>query len=129
MRVQTCDFEALDANPLRVLENDYAGDAFLAFDLRRPCSGSELDDARIPCRTSDELPIDKEPILHGRITSRFGKAEVTEGVRREHPPTRGPLHEAFLDQIGLDYVLNGVARLRQCRRHGLDADRAAPERG
>ena len=36
-----------------------------------------------------------------------------------------PSDEALLQQIGLDDLLDGVARLRQRRRDGLDADRSA----
>ena len=58
---------------------------------------------------------------------RLGEAHVPEGVAGEQAPARGALQEALLDQIGLDDVLDGVARLRQRRRDGLDAHRAAAE--
>ena len=41
------------------------------------------------------------------------------------PAARRALHEALLDQIGLDDLLDGVARLAQRRGKGLDADRTA----
>ena len=46
---------------------------------------------------------------------------------RQHAAARGALHEPFLDQVRLDDVLDGVARLGQGRPEGLDADRAAAE--
>src|SRR5215207_10478709 len=78
---------------------------------------------------SDELRLFEQVILRCRIARRLGYAEVAEGVRREHAPARGALNEALLDQIGLDDVLDGVARLGQRRRDRLDADRAATKRG
>ena len=52
---------------------------------------------------------------------------MREGLWREQPAARRALHEALLDQVGLDDVLDRVARLRQRRRDRLDADRAAGE--
>ena len=49
------------------------------------------------------------------------------GIRRQHTAARRTLDEALLDQIGLDDVLDGVARFRQAGGDGLDADRAAAE--
>src|SRR5690348_6788631 len=59
------------------------------------------------------------------IARGLGEAEMAEGVRGQQPSARGALQIAALDQIGLDDVLDGVARLRERGRHGLDADRAA----
>src|SRR5215204_2777262 len=67
------------------------------------------------------------PRLRRRLARRLGQAEVAEGVGGEHAPARGALHEAFLDQIRLDDVLDGVARLGQRRRDSLDPDRTAAE--
>ena len=50
---------------------------------------------------------------------------MAEGVGGEQPAARRALDEALLDQERLDDLLDGVARLRQRRRDGLDADRAA----
>src|SRR5437868_8336867 len=55
----------------------------------------------------------------------LGETEMAERVRGEQPPARGALQIAALDQERLDDVLDRIARLRQCRRHGLHADRAA----
>src|SRR5262249_8601863 len=49
---------------------------------------------------------------------------MTEGVRRQQTAARRALDEAFLDEERLDDVFDGVARLRQRRGHGIDADRA-----
>ena len=48
-------------------------------------------------------------------------------MRRQQPPARRALHEAELDQIGLDDLLDRVARLGERGGDGLDADRAAAE--
>src|SRR5215469_5800527 len=60
-----------------------------------------------------------------RIARGLGEAEVAEGVRGQQPPARRALDEAALDQEWLDDLLDGVARLRQSSRDGLDPDRAA----
>ena len=52
---------------------------------------------------------------------------MAEGVRRQKPAARRALHEALLDEIGLDDVLDRVARLGQRGGDRLDADRAAAE--
>ncbi len=48
-----------------------------------------------------------------------------EGLRRQHAPARGAGDEALLQEIRLDDLLDGVARLRQACGDRLDADRAA----
>ena len=48
-----------------------------------------------------------------------------KGLRRQHPAARRAGDEALLQQIRLDDLLDGVARLRQPRRDGLDPDRPA----
>jgi hypothetical protein len=48
-----------------------------------------------------------------------------EGERRQHAAARRALDEALLDQIGLDDLLDGVARLAERRGKGVDSDRAA----
>ena len=50
---------------------------------------------------------------------------MAEGVGGEHAAARRALHEALLDQVGLDDLLDGVARLGERRGHCLDADRPA----
>ena len=47
-----------------------------------------------------------------RRAGRRGEAEVPEGVRRQQAAARRALHETELDEIGLDDLLDGVARLR-----------------
>ena len=46
---------------------------------------------------------------------------MPEGMGGEDPSARSALHEALLDEIGLDDVLDGVARLGEGRGDGLDA--------
>ena len=53
--------------------------------------------------------------------------EMRERFLREQPSARRALHEALLDKIGLDDILDRVARLRQRRRDRLDPDRPAGE--
>ena len=62
-----------------------------------------------------------------RLARRLGEAEMAEGVRGQQAAARRALHEALLDQIGLDDVLDRVARLGQRGRDRLDADRPAAE--
>ncbi len=50
---------------------------------------------------------------------------MLEGGAGQQPAARGALDEALLDQIRLDDVFDGVARLRQRRGDGVDADRTA----
>src|SRR5580692_11148344 len=52
---------------------------------------------------------------------------MTEGVRRQEAPARRALHEAKLDEIGLDDVLDRVAGLGERGGDGLDPDRTAAE--
>src|SRR3954447_24010156 len=70
------------------------------------------------------LALPEQAELRG-IARGLSEAEMSEGVRGQQPAARGALQIAALDQERLDDVLDGVARLRQRRRHGLDADRAA----
>src|SRR6266536_3881595 len=60
-----------------------------------------------------------------RIACRLGKPEMAEGMRGQQTPARSALQIAALDQERLDDVLDGIARLRERRRHGFNADRAA----
>src|SRR5215471_6751506 len=53
------------------------------------------------------------------------QAEMNIGLRRQHPPARRALHEALLDEIGLDDLLDRVARLAERGGDGLDPDGAA----
>ena len=50
---------------------------------------------------------------------------MLERVRRQQPSARRALHEALLNQIGFDDLLDRVARLGKRGGDGLDADRAA----
>ena len=52
---------------------------------------------------------------------------MAEGVRRQEPPARRALHEAELDEIRLDDVLDRVAGLGERGGDGLDPDRTAAE--
>src|SRR5689334_1327408 len=70
------------------------------------------------------VAVAEQPELRG-IARWLSEAEMSEGVRGQKPAARGALQIAALDQERLDDVLDGVARLRQRRRHGLDADRPA----
>ena len=47
-----------------------------------------------------------------RIACGFCESEMAEGVRGQETSTRGALQVAALDQIRLDDVLDGIARLR-----------------
>src|SRR5690348_21031 len=50
---------------------------------------------------------------------------MLEGERCQHAATRRALDESLLDKVGLDDLLERIARLTQRRGHRLDADRAA----
>ena len=52
---------------------------------------------------------------------------MAESVRRQQPSARRALHEAELDEIGLDDVLDRVAGLGERGGDRLDADRTAAE--
>ena len=52
---------------------------------------------------------------------------MTKGVRRQDSSARRPLHKAELDEIGLDDVLDRVARLRERGGDGLNPNRPAAE--
>ena len=52
---------------------------------------------------------------------------MAKSVQHQQASARRALQQALLDQIGLDDVLDGVARLGQGGRDGLDADRPAAE--
>ncbi len=53
------------------------------------------------------------------------QAEIGVGEVGQHAAARRALHEALLDEVRLDHVLDHVALLGQRRGDGLDADRAA----
>ena len=72
------------------------------------------------------FPRPEEAELAG-IALRLGKTEMAEGGRGEQPAARRALHEALLDEEGLDDVFDRVARLRQRRRDRLDPDRPAAD--
>src|SRR3984957_19466246 len=61
------------------------------------------------------------------LAPRLGEAEVAEGVGGQEASARRALHKAKLDEIGLDNVLDRVARLGERGGDGFDADRAAAE--
>ena len=58
-------------------------------------------------------------------TLRHAHAQMLERQRRQHAAARRALDEALLDQIGLDDLLDRVARLAQRRGDGFDAHRPA----
>src|SRR5438309_105305 len=97
----------------------YRFDIFESANHRRDCDAFSPGDRRALL-----FPLAKQPELRG-IARRLGEAEMAEGVRREQASARGALDETFLDQKRLDDLLDGVARLRQRRRDGLDPDRPA----
>ena len=51
---------------------------------------------------------------------------MPEGVAGEQPAARRALQEALLDQIRLDDVLDGVARLGQARRRCVSTPTGPP---
>src|SRR5690606_18728639 len=59
--------------------------------------------------------------------SRSCKPHMLPCYRGKHPPARRALQKALLDKIGLDNILNRVARLRQPCGNRFDADRPAAE--
>ena len=61
----------------------------------------------------------------GRGLRRRRQAEMDEGCCGQHAAARRARDEALLEQIGLDDLLDRIARLGQRRGDGLDADRAA----
>src|SRR5271169_6622303 len=75
-------------------------------------------------RASVILALAEQAELRG-IAPRLGETEMAERMAGQEPAARGALDEALLDQERLDDLLDGVARLRQRRGDGLDADRAA----
>ena len=52
-----------------------------------------------------------------RVARGLGEAEMTEGMCGQETATRRALEIAALDEIGLDDVLDRIARLGQRRRH------------
>src|SRR5580658_9553033 len=67
-------------------------------------------------------------VEEGRLRSlapRLGEPEMAESVRRQQASARRPLHETELDEVGLDDVFDGVARLGERGGDRLDADRTA----
>ena len=49
---------------------------------------------------------------------------MPKGVRGQEAPARRPLHEALLDEVGLDDVLDGVPRLGEGGGDGFGDDRS-----
>src|SRR5215469_842088 len=62
-----------------------------------------------------------------RIARRRGEAQMREGSARDDAPAWASLHEALLQEVRLDDLLDGVARLAQSRGDGFDADGTAAE--
>src|SRR6266700_1580217 len=62
-----------------------------------------------------------------RLWRRTRKAEMHIGLPGQHAATRRALHQALLDQIGLDDFLDSIARFAERRRQSLDAHRPAIE--
>src|SRR5438132_14418597 len=62
-----------------------------------------------------------------RLWRRARKAEMHIGLPGQHAAARGALNQALLDQIGLDNLLDGIARFAERRRQGLDAHGTAIE--
>ena len=89
--------------------------------MRRFCAGSEA------LRQDRALLFLEQADLLLRQVLRRIQAEMLPGIRRKHAAARRALDEALLDQIGLDDVLDGVARLGQAGGDRLDADRPAAE--
>src|SRR5262249_61525579 len=50
-----------------------------------------------------------------------------ESLACEQTAARCALHETLLHQERLDDLLNGIARMAECRGDGLDTDRSAPK--
>ena len=61
----------------------------------------------------------------GRQARRHRQIEMTEGGLGQHTATRGTLHEPFLDQLGLDDLLDDIALVAERGCHRFDPDRAA----
>src|SRR2546423_9475563 len=81
--------------------------------------------AKVPARqTLIPIAIAEQSELR-RIARGLGQPEMAEGVAGDQPAARRALQEAALDQVGLDDVFDGVARLRQRGRERLDPDRTA----
>src|SRR5262249_2031258 len=60
-----------------------------------------------------------------RIAAGLSEPEMPERLAGEQPAARRALDETALDEEWLEDLLDGVARLRQRRRDGLDAYRTA----
>src|SRR5438105_9617615 len=50
---------------------------------------------------------------------------MSKGLSCQHPSARGALHQALLDQIRFDDLLNRIARFAECRGKRLKANRTA----
>src|SRR3954447_25300467 len=70
------------------------------------------------------IPLPEQPELR-RIARWLGETEVAIGVPGEQAATRRALNETLLNHERLDDLFDGVTRLRQRGRNGLDADRTA----
>src|SRR3982075_3717629 len=96
----------------------------IAAKFRCDCAESQQTQKIVNAASVVTLRVAEQSELR-RIARGLGKAEMLEGVRGQEPSARRALQIAALDQEGLDDVLDGIARLRQRRRHGLHADRPA----
>src|SRR5690349_10030984 len=62
-----------------------------------------------------------------RRRRRSHKSQMAISRTGKNAAARRALHKALLHQIGLDNLLNGIARLAQCRSDGFDPYRPAIE--
>lgn len=75
---------------------------------QRENPSSEQLEETTPCDHS--LVFQAEPKLRGfQFLGRF-EPEMGEGPTCEHPATRGTLNKPLLDQVGLDDILDRIAR-------------------
>src|SRR5689334_22915276 len=79
------------------------------------------------CRSAIVLAIPEQAELGDLSSGRLLEPEMAKSVRRQKPSARRALQETLLDQVRLDDVLDGVARLGERGRDRLDAHRPAAE--
>lgn len=66
-----------------------------------------------------------EQLILQPLPAGLDHAQMAEGVAGQHTSAWGARQQSLLNQVGFDDLLDGIARFRQCRRDGLDADRSA----
>ena len=64
-------------------------------------------------------------VISGRCG--MGKSHMLEGMRRQKAPPRGAVEKPDLQEIGLDNILNRIARFRKRGGNRIDAHRPAAE--